>query len=169
VSSCSTRSIRLVGPFAMAGSDTDPRCTSQSRMGLRTRSRTPRYGPVLHSRYQTLLVYRSSLPLPICRRTNLDVQAVLQVPALLPRHVVLDSGNIAYDLVHHGKDRRLARKRLLRDRPGRGGGFSRDGRKGESNRCVPHLMRSLQIDEFTHPKTKRSSKTFRLNYRSMDR
>jgi phenylalanyl-tRNA synthetase alpha chain len=28
---------------------------------------------------------------------------------------------------------------------------------------------SPQIDEFTHPKTKRNSKTFRLNYRSMDR
>jgi phenylalanyl-tRNA synthetase alpha chain len=28
---------------------------------------------------------------------------------------------------------------------------------------------SSQIDDFTHPKTKRQSKCYRLNYRSMDR
>ena len=38
---------------------------------------------------------------------------------------------------------------------------------GQTDVC--QLRHSLQIDEFTHPKTKRSSKTFRLNYRSMDR
>jgi phenylalanyl-tRNA synthetase alpha chain len=30
-------------------------------------------------------------------------------------------------------------------------------------------MANTQIDDFTHPKTKRQSKCYRLNYRSMDR
>jgi phenylalanyl-tRNA synthetase beta subunit len=30
-------------------------------------------------------------------------------------------------------------------------------------------LTNTQIDDFTHPKTKRQSKCYRLNYRSMDR
>lgn len=68
------------------------RRTREARMGIRSRLRTYRHGPVLSTRHSLVLVRRSPVHLSILKRLDRRdrVQAVFEVPRVLQRFQFLD-------------------------------------------------------------------------------